>query len=165
MSRSNWRKAFLRQARSENAVRHRLNHPRVEYSHRLHYFQMVAEKLAKGLTVDPDSHEPPPTSHQSLVRLLQMLKGWSHIRNQLGYKDANTFRSFIDSLLSIAEQIERLAPSGVRLTEPNPEYPWMDPATAIVRAPCDYSFEAFGHQNWKVAKLSDLIDSLLRITA
>src|SRR5690349_17478881 len=115
-----WRDAFLRQARSENAVRLRLNDPEVEYSHRLHYTQMVAEKLAKGLQVRPDETDPPPTTHRALVRLLQVLKGRAEARRQLGYGDAAVFKAFIDSILPLAAEIEGLAPAVAGITHPNP---------------------------------------------
>lgn len=44
-----WREAFLNQARSDAEIRRLLNRERTEYSHQLHYLQMVTEKLAKGL--------------------------------------------------------------------------------------------------------------------
>jgi hypothetical protein len=121
-----WRDAFLRQARSDYAVWQKLGTPGVEYSHRLHYLQMVAEKLAKGLLCDPGSATPPAPTHAAFVRLLQVLKTRPEIRRQLGYTDASVFKRFLDSLLDLGAKIEGLAPSAAGFAHPNPEYPWRD---------------------------------------
>lgn len=157
-----WRDAFLRQARSEHEVRRRLNDASVEYSHRLHYLQMVTEKLAKGLQSKPDDPDAPETTHSGFVRLLQTLKGRRTIRRQLGFSDAAIFRRFIDSLLDLAERVERLAPAAAGLAAPNPEYPWRDPKTGLVHAPADYSFGLFDPRAPKMIKLERLLDELVR---
>jgi len=159
-----WREAFLRQARSEHEVRRRLGDLGVEYSHRLHYLQMVAEKLSKGMQAAPGHTDAPQLTHHSFVRLLQVLKRRPELRRQLGYIDADVFRRFIDSILDLANQVQRLAPSG-ELTQANPEYPWRDPVTGIVRAPVDYSFDLFDPRNPRMIKLEKLLDALLRIAA
>jgi hypothetical protein len=158
-----WRDSFLRQARSDDNVRRRLDDPLVEYSHRLHYFQMVAEKLAKGFMTGPEEAEPPRASHNAFVRLLQTVKGRPDIRRQLGYDDAVVFRAFIDSLLDLADQIERLAPSAAGFTQPNPEYPWRDPATNTIHVPAEFDFQLFDPRNPKMIKMERLLQALLRI--
>lgn len=161
----NWRDAFLRQARSENDLRRRLNDPAVEYSHRLHYLQMVTEKLAKGFQADVSDPEPPPTSHHALVRLLQTLKGRRELRQQLGFDDAAVFKQYIDSLLDLADRVERLAPSAAGLTQPNPEYPWKNPKSGVVSAPIDFDFAFFDPRDPKMIKFEKLIDQLVRISS
>ena len=158
-----WRDAFLRQARSENLVRRKLNDPAVEYSHRLHYVQMVTEKLAKGLLADPNDPDPPPATHHALVRLIQVLKARPEVRRRLGYDDAAVFRSFIYTLLPLAAEIESLAPSAAGLTRPNPEYPWKDPATAVVFAPAEFRFETFSPGDPRMVKFEALLNLLLRV--
>lgn len=158
-----WREAFLRQARSEHQLLRRLNDPEVEYSHRLHYLQMVAEKLAKGFQCDPDAKDPPPTTHNAFVRLLQTFKGRPDLRKQLGYTDASVFRAFIDSLLGLAAQIERLAPS-LAGTQPNPEYPWVDSSGDVI-APVDFEFPLFDPRDPKMIKMERLLDALVRIAS
>jgi hypothetical protein len=158
-----WRGAFLRQARSDDNVRRLLNDPQVEYSHRLHYFQMVAEKLAKGFLAAPDDVEPPKASHNAFVRLLQTVKGRPDIRQQLGYADAAVFRAFIDSLLELADRIERLAPSAAGFTQPNPEYPWRDINQNLIHVPAEFDFELFDARNPKMIKMERLLQALLRI--
>ena|SRR6266508_1422040 len=157
----NWREAFFAQARSEHVLRRQLNNAQVEYSHQLHYLQMVCEKLAKAYAAHPSSHEPPTTSHLAFVRLLQSLKSRPDARRQLGYEDSTVFRRFIDSLLPLAEKIERLAPNLAGLTSPNPEYPWREP-TGDVRAPVDYAFPEFDAKSAQMIKLERLIEALIR---
>src|ERR1700733_11626935 len=100
----NWHDAFLRQARSDESVRRRLNDSTTEYSHRLHYLQMVTEKLAKAFQASPTDTEAPTASHIAFVRFLQTLKGRPDIREQLGYKDRKVFQAFINSLLDLAHR-------------------------------------------------------------
>ena len=159
-----WRDAFLKQARSDHAIFEKLNDPRVEYSHQLHYFQMTAEKLAKGLLTDPAATIAPATTHAAFVRMLQVLKTRPEIRRQLGFSDASTFRRYIDSLLDMAARIERLAPAHAGLTQPNPEYPWQDPATGEVLVPADFAFSEFNPKSVRMQKLDGLIRALLHIT-
>jgi hypothetical protein len=159
----NWKAAFLVQARSEDLIRRRLDDPAVEPSHRLHYLQMVTEKLAKGLLATDADSGPPTPVHRAFVRLLQTLKDRSDIRRRLGFSDRVSFRRFIVSLLSTAEQIENLAPSAPGFTRPNPEYPWLDPATGQVQAPCDYLFPLLNPRNRKMIQLESLIGSLVAL--
>jgi hypothetical protein len=160
-----WREAFLKQARSENRLREVLNDPQVEYSHRLHYLQMVTEKLAKGFMADPSDPQPPNPTHGAFVRLLQTIKGRPEIRRSLGYQDAQIFRQFINSLLDLAVRVERLAPGAAGTTAPNPEYPWRDPVTGVVHAPIDFDFAIFSPRDAKMIKLENLLDSLIRIAS
>jgi hypothetical protein len=156
-----WRIAFIRQARSDDKVRQLLNRPDVEYSHRLHYLQMTSEKLAKGLMAT--DQDPPPQTHRMLVRILQILKGRPEYRKKLGFSDAAKFRRYIDSPLVTAELVERLAPSIAGMNQPNPEYPWQDVPTRLVRTPIDFDFALYDPGNSQMAKLERLITDLLRI--
>jgi len=158
-----WHDAFLRQAGSDESVRRRLNDSTTEYSHRLHYLQMVTEKLAKAFLVRPTDADAPPTSHKVFVRFLRTLKGLSHLQRQLGYNDVAVFRRFVDSLLDLADSIQRLAPNEAHLTQPNPEYPWRDLATGEVVAPVDYDFPQFAPSSSKMIKLEKLVVDILRI--
>lgn len=160
----NWREAFLAQARSDAKIRDLLNRKRCEYSHQLHYLQMVTEKLAKGLMATPNN-APPAKTHAAFVRYLQHLKGRPELRRQLGYQDRLVFRSFIDSLLPLAREIERLAPKFTGTTQPNPEYPWQPTPEHEVEVPADFSFPAFDSRSPQMMKLVLLIKNLLRITS
>jgi hypothetical protein len=159
----NWREAFLRQARSEENVRQRLNQRAVAYCHRLHYLQMVSEKLARGFQMRAASRQPPPLEHKGFVRMLQMIKGRPEIRRMLGYGDTASFVAFVDSLLDLASRVERLAPSHAGLTEPNPEYPWWDPRSGEVYVPSQFAFADFDPRSPRMVKLEQLLQDLLRI--
>jgi hypothetical protein len=159
----NWHEALLRQARSDEAVRRRLNDSATEYSHRLHYLQMVTEKLAKAFQVSPDDPQPPSMTHRAFVRFLQILKSRPDIQRQLGYRDGKVFGRLIDSLLDLARQIQSLAPSIAHLTQPNPEYPWWDSATNDVKVPAEYDFSQFNPNSVKMIKLDSLVRDILRI--
>jgi hypothetical protein len=159
----NWRDAFLRQARSENSVRNRLNDPTIEYSHRLHYLQMVTEKLAKGYQAPPADYDHSPKIHTGFVRFLQTLKGNTSIRDGLRYDPGPVFNRFLDSLLDLAKRIEQLAPSAAGLSRPNPEYPWRDAGTSEIRVPADYDFPDFSPRDLSMIRLERLIKQLLPI--
>ena len=159
-----WRQAFLAQAHSDDAVRRRLNRdPEVAECHQLHYLQVATEKLAKAYSCPP-SGGPPSQTHKGFVRLLQMLKDRPDLRRRLGYgTDTASFRRLIDSLLPLADEIERLAPSLAGLSQPNPEYPWFDSGAEELVAPADFAFTAFDAANPKMVKLQGLIKALLSV--
>lgn len=156
-----WRQAFIEQARSDNAVRKLLNRQAVEYDHQLHYIQMASEKLARGYLADP--RNPPTRTHIGFVRYLRVLKRRPEIRRQLGYKDARVFRSHVDSLLPLAQDVENLAPALAGATGPNPEYPWQDTHTGDVLVPAAFDFPVFSRKGTQMARLVKLLDSLLQI--
>lgn len=158
-----WHEAYLVQARSEHAMLRRLELPPVEYCHRLHYLQMVSEKLAKAMLTPPASTSPAPTSHAAFVRMLRTLKTRPDIRRRLGYRDTTSFGRYINSLLELAERIEGLAPDQGGLTKPNPEYPWEDLGTGQIRAPAEYRFPEFNPRDPKMIKIDRLIADLLLI--
>lgn len=106
-----WHESYLIQARRDHAVFQKLSTSGdIEYCHRLHYLQMLTEKLAKAMLTPPGSAMPAPMSHLMFVRTLQVLKTRREIRRQLGYGDTATFKAHIDSLLDLAGRIERLSP-------------------------------------------------------
>jgi hypothetical protein len=158
-----WHDAYLVQARSEHSLLRKISSPDVEYCHRLHYLQMVTEKLAKAMLTSPESATAAPTSHTMFVRMLQVLKTRPEIRRRLGYRDAGVFKAYIDSLLDLAARIERLAPDLAGLTRANPEYPWEVPATHQVVAPTEYAFPEFDPRDPKMIKIDQLIGDLLRV--
>lgn len=156
-----WNEAFLCQARSDRAALERLNHFGVDDCHRLHYLQMLTEKLAKARLCGPDF--PPPPTHGAFVRMLQIIKARPDIRRRLGFRSAKTFSRYIDSLLSLAARIEALAPAIAGADSPNAEYPWRDVATAEVISPARFDFVAFRQSDLRMQKLMALVDVLLRI--
>ncbi len=159
----NWRKAFFRQASSDHAVRRFLNTPKVEYCHRLHYLQMMTEKLAKAFLTKPTEKNQPALTHAGFVQFLRVLRGRRDLRQNLGYQDAASFNQFIDSLLPLAEQVQRLAPSFAGTSQPNPEYPWFDRVAGEVIAPAEYDFHAMNPRSAKMIKLESLLNQLIRL--
>ena len=108
--------------------------------HSLHYLQMATEKIAKAYFWREG--RPPLKSHVGFVQFLRFLGA---IR--LGERDRvagvfsfNRFQDFqgrIKTLLTIAYDLERLAPS-LANEGPNPEYPWPHARPEI--APAKHNF-------------------------
>ena len=158
-----WRSAFLLQARSDNNIRKLLNEHNAPYAHQLHYLQMAWEKLSKGYSTPENATDCPALVHRALVRCLQHLKTDRLHRSLLGYQDTAQFAQYIDSLLPLAEQIQRLAPALAGTRQPNPEYPWqVTPQTPVI-APVEFAFPQFNPRNPQMTKLNSLLDELLRI--
>ena len=158
-----WRSAFLLQARSDNEIRELLNRNQAPYAHQLHYLQMAWEKLAKGVLTPENAADHPDFGHRALVRCLQHLKTDRRLRRLLHYQDASLFTQFINSLLPLAEQIERLAPALAGARQPNPEYPWQTTFCDTVVAPVEFDFPQFNPRSPQMIKLNSFLDSLLRI--
>jgi hypothetical protein len=162
----NWHTAFLVQARSDDEIRRLLNKSQVPYAHELHYLQMTWEKLAKGVLLRENGDDLPfKLSHRALVDCLHCVKADPRIRRFLRYKDSSSFTRYINSLIPLAEQIERLAPSLAGTTQPNPEYPWQPLPGGPVEAPARYGFPQFNPSSWQMKKLDLLLDDLLRFYA
>ena len=95
--------------------------------HTLHYLQMSTEKLGKAYLWRKNTH--PPTNHAGFTQLLQGLgqvrgaKRRQHISTLFGYGRFRDFRSWISTIMPIAHEVQRLAPSFAN-NGPNPEYPW-----------------------------------------
>lgn len=158
-----WREAFLVQARSDHALFERLAALRAEACHRLHYFQMVTEKLAKAWLTGPEAGRPPKPVHAAFVRMLQVIKSQPAVRRQLGYERADVFKKYVDSLLELARRIEALAPAIAGFSQPNAEHPWQDAGTGSVQVPATYPFTEFDRKtNLQMAKLDRLVRALLR---
>jgi len=158
-----WHEAYLSQAHSDYRIMIRLAATGVEYCHRLHYMQMLTEKLAKAMLTPAGRATPAPATHVAFVRMLQVLKGSPEFREELGFSDAAVFRTYINSLLDLAGRIERLSPSLAGMNQPNPEYPWEDPITHTVRSPAEYDFQEFDPRDPRMIKIDRLIRDLLRI--
>lgn len=135
----NWQDAYLTQAWSDFQVFREMNSSRYPTCHALHYLQMATEKLAKGFLCRR-SGGPPKKSHYSLVNFLNVSRSQRDWREKLGYgQNPKAYSSYIDSLLPIASQIEKLAPVGGDFDRINPEYPWINDK-GDVDCPCKYDF-------------------------
>jgi len=102
---------------------------------------------------------PSKLTHYSLVNFLKVSKSQRDWREKLGYShNPKAYCYYIDSLLPIAAQIEKLVPEGnYRI---NTEYPWLNDKGAV-DCPCKYDF---GHiDRSDLTKFRDLIHSLFQI--
>ncbi len=159
-----WRSAFFQQSQSDFEVFQALNSARVPYSHQLHYFQMLSEKLSKAVLLTPKSADPPEPSHAVFVRMLRTLKTRPDVRRQLGFgNNAKAFWAMIDGMLPLAYKLEQLAPALAGFTRPNPEYPWHDRASSTVFCPALYRFADFDLHSPPLVHLLNLVIRLLRI--
>ncbi len=107
--------------------------------HRLHYLQMVTEKLAKAYYWR--TGREPKQSHKGFVRFVQTLMNRKRdeqlrIAQILGFGSVASFDAFVLSAGPIAYAIESLAPA--LSNGPNPEYPW--PPSQPEWAPAAYNF-------------------------
>jgi hypothetical protein len=156
----NWRQAYFCQARSDYDVFRTLNDQRQPLCHKLHYLQMASEKLAKGFLCDPNGANPHRRTHYAFVNFLKVSKGRPDLRNRLGYgHNYKAYSAYIDSLLPLAERIEKLAPVGGDFDTMNPEYPWID-ARGDVICPANYNFPDFGKT--ELAQIQKLLSGLFR---
>jgi hypothetical protein len=134
----NWKDAYLTQAWSDFLVFREMNITRYPTCHALHYLQMATEKLAKGFMSKESVDPPSKLTHYSLVNFLQVSKSQPDWREKLGYgRNFRAYGSYIDSLLPIAGQIEKLVPEG--LYRINAEYPWINDQ-GDVDCPCKCDF-------------------------
>ena len=147
----NWQSAFLAQARAEYAILQMLiGHEDVPVCHKLHYLQMVSEKVAKGLSTAPDS-KPPPV-HRALVRFIQSAADVKTLMRACGFVRRSAYRSYLRSMLPLADQIERLAPES-SARQPNPEYPWQPIGGDDPIVPADHGFPEFDFRNRDMLRL------------
>ena len=157
-----WKEAFVRQAENDYSVFREFNASGKPISQQLHYLQMATEKLAKALSLG-HRNDRPKTTHAALGRFLRISKNRPDLRRDLDYGgNYNAFVSYIDSLIPFAEKIERLAPRGGRLDEPNAEYPWQVAGSSVI-APLDHKFDDIWLDAVNMNKLKTLIANLIRI--
>jgi hypothetical protein len=134
----NWRAAFLRQARSDWEAYQKTTELEWPNCQRLHYLQMVAEKLSKAFLVAGDTKlENLTSSHAAFVKFIRIMSGNRNLQKALGMNKSQQKAKF-KGLLPLAGEIELLAPA-LAQGGPNPEYPGEDLSGNIL-APADYSF-------------------------
>ncbi len=109
--------------------------------HRLHYLQMVSEKLGKAYFWRDG--RPPRRDHLSCVPFLQALAGRSDARRvgrALGFGHDVGLSQWVRTVTPLAREVEQLAPA-LANDGPNPEYPW--PHTAPAHAPATHNFRVW----------------------
>ena len=133
-----WDDAYIEQARSDWGVYQVLVKNACSACHQLHYLQMTVEKLGKAalLRSGIPLHNVRGT-HRAFVRFMQ-LSARSRALQREFRMNARQLQAYIQGLLPIANQIERLAPA-LAQGGPNAEYPWEVP-TGQVLTPASYRF-------------------------
>lgn len=131
--------AFIAQARSDWRVYRILaEREEVPSCHRLHYLQMVCEKLAKAYRLR-DTKSPIDelvSKHSGFSKFVGPF--FTALKDEYSGKDEQ-LRGLIQRARTLAREIERLAPAIDRSASPeNAEYPWERDGT--VTAPCDFGF-------------------------
>lgn len=111
--------------------------------HAIHYLQMSSEKLAKAYLWK--SGKPPLRSHKGFVQFLKMLGAISSgkrpaLTASMGYEKYSEIQNWVKYSLSIARELERLAPSLAEDGE-NPEYPW--PHENPISTPVSHTFRVW----------------------
>ncbi len=155
-----WQEGYLHQAMSDYHMYTQMNERNVPLCHRLHYLQMASEKLAKSFLCI-GSEKPFKKTHYALVQFLNTSKRSPNIRRLLGYdRNPKAYSVYIDSLLSIAQRIEMLAPVGGNQERMNAEYPWEDDS-GEVRIPSEYAFNELPRND--LVKIQSLLKALFRI--
>ncbi len=156
----NWRDGYLIQAWSDYAVFREMNQGRFPLCHKLHYLQMVTEKLAKGISCHIFGKGPVKT-HAGFTELLRYSKRRKNLHEGLRFGGkSRAYASYIDSLMPLADKIEKLAPVGGNFDQINPEYPWKD-VNGDITCPTEYGFPEFRQRD--LARIQDLVSGLFRI--
>jgi hypothetical protein len=156
----NWRVAYFTQAWSDYEVFKKLSTEPRKICHKLHYLQMATEKLAKGFLCSAKGN-PPGKTHYLFVRFLKVSKSRPELRRNLGFEhNSRAYTSYIDSLIPVADQIEKLAPVGGNFDKINPEYPWIDDR-GLVNCPAMYHFPEF--RKTELIKIQTLLSNLFRV--
>lgn len=147
-----WRSAYFKQARADYDLFLILEKTEnIPLCHRLHYLQMMTEKLAKGFRTPKGGIEYAHT-HEAFVPFLRIVKSRPEFIFLRGAMTKNQFDAYIVGLYPLAERIQRLAPD--LATGPNPEYPWATQQSIV--APIEFSFPDI-NLNAKDVRLNKLL--------
>lgn len=132
---ANWRAGFFLQARSDfDVLTLLLQQSNVPACHKLHYLQMVTEKLAKGFASDGG---PVPQIHQVFARFVQTASSVPGL-GSAGRMERGQMRAYLKALAPVANHLEHVAPA-LAAGGPSAEYPWA--AGQKVIAPEEKSME------------------------
>ena len=129
---------YLVQARSDWAVfQHLKSHP---VCHRLHYFQMCTEKLAKAyFWRNPNVGS---VGHAAFVKFVRAIATKQKVARKLGFDNTLSFGEWIKDVSDLAYELQQLTPA-LAGNGPNPEYPW--PRQSPEFAPVEHDFQAWRH--------------------
>ncbi len=126
----------------------------------LHYLQMTTQKLAKGLLTPPGG-ERYPNTHDAFVKFVSVAKGRREIWSACGFRQAEPFFAYVNSLRPLAQAVKYLSPAGG--DHPNPEYPWKE-SGAIV-SPLEYAFRDFNLRGAKMLKFIEDCSTVVQAEA
>lgn len=133
-----WRTAYFKQGLADYQLFLTLEKTEnIPLCHRLHYLQMMTEKLAKGFKTEPTAKEAHPFTHAAFVTLLRIVKDRPEFMQACNIGTKEQFLAYLKGLNSLAATIQGLAPD-LADKGPNPEYPWQIPQG--VMAPIDFNF-------------------------
>ncbi len=137
---NSYQELWWQQAKSDHDAFLLLRSQGIAQCHSLHYLQMVTEKIAKAYFWRSGS--PPPRNHAGFVQFLRFLgqiqqNDRQRIANLFTFTRFNDFQNWIRAVLSIAYDLQRLAPA-LADNGPNPEYPW--PHERPEFAPANHNF-------------------------
>ena len=154
-----WADAYLEQARSDWNTRTLIAQNACASCHELHYLQMTTEKLGKAALLRVGSSpDNVGTTHKAFVGFLRVAAKNPSLRQSLQL-DPRQLRAYVQGILPIANQIERLAPA-LAQHGPNVEYPWQT-HSGDVKVPASYAFpvtaDLRGPQGRKLLKFIKIV--------
>ena len=153
---ASWRTAYFKQALADYELFLMLeNAEDVPLCHRLHYLQMMTEKMAKGFKTEEGGGEYAHT-HVTFVPFLKIAKSRPEIMQACGIRTKEQFHAYLNGLYDLAAAVQDLAPAQANRADigVNPEYPWETPKGIV--APVDFDFPGID-LNAKNAKLNKLM--------
>ncbi|MBX9579987.1 MAG: hypothetical protein K2X87_06725 [Gemmataceae bacterium] len=110
--------------------------------HRIHYLQMVAEKLAKAYFWRQG--QAPKRRHNYFVKFLRAVAGRGDVGRAVGIGPNSHWENYVAGTLWLALVIEGMAPAEAG-DGPNAEYPW--PHEAPAHAPASFHFPLWDEIN------------------
>ena len=161
---NSWRSAYFRQAHADYEMFLPLENTRgISLCHRLHYLQMMTEKLAKGFNTPPTAKKEHAHTHAAFLKFLKTLKLQPEFRQVRGNMSNDQFDSYLKGLYALADRVQNLAPDLAK-EKPNPEYPWRMPTGTIV-APAEFGFPDLdlNAKDPHLIKLLELINTCFKI--
>lgn len=125
--------------------------------HRIHYLQMMTEKLAKAYFWRQG--RAPKKRHNYFVKFMRAVGGRGDVGRAVGITPAAHWEAYVDGVLPLAQVIEGMAPAEAD-DGPNAEYPW--PHDTPTQAPADFPFPLWEEvQAPRGQRLLDLLRRLL----
>lgn len=155
---------WITQTRSEHRVLTMLLESEFDTCQKLHYLQMVTEKLSKAYFEGRPSNVM-QNSHKAFRQFVKNFGiGWNAktkraFAKELDFRDFRALEAWLERIDDLIYEIERLAPA-LNKDGPNPEYPW--PRTNPQFAPATFSFPLWSKlQTQRGEKLLSFLELLI----